>query len=485
MPSDPSDAGDDRASTAPLTARRCLALSLRHDHLVQGLAALGVALTTAYYGLPADPLRSLFGHLTDLAMIAMVLAAVFWRLSERPRLEGSFWRLWAAGLASWGAVALIDLVAELSGLQRPFGRWLMLARTLGYTGIYLGALMAVELRPHALAPEPRVERLRWLEGMGSALTAFALFVYLVILPSSFNLAVLRTNISASVLYLCLDCVLLWRLAQQAGDSRGHWRAAYASLLGVVALWSLGDGAESLRWAGLLAEERFLWLSDLVWLPQFLGLALAARVALRREGEAPVASAVAPRGTQLLIQTLSLPAFYAVLLASGDWEPAQQLATALWLLLVLLLLGGLTIFYLRGVEQLAEARARELRSAYGELAASIDAMRAARDEAETANQAKSRFLATMSHEIRTPMNGVLGSASLLLRSNLSDAQRQLMQTIQASGRSLLAILDDVLDLSRLEVGRLRLQVEAFESPPPSRMSSGRWPSWPRARASSWP
>jgi signal transduction histidine kinase/DNA-binding response OmpR family regulator len=157
----------------------------------------------------------------------------------------------------------------------------------------------------------------------------------------------------------------------------------------------------------------------------------------------------------------LPAFHAVLLASGSWEPAHHAASSLWILTMLALLGGLTVFHLRSVERLAETRALELQSAYAELAASVEAMRSARDQAETANQAKSRFLAVMSHEIRTPMNGVLGTASLLLRSKLSDAQRQLMETIQASGRSLLGILDDVLDLSRLEVGRLRLQAEPFE------------------------
>jgi two-component system sensor histidine kinase/response regulator len=68
---------------------------------------------------------------------------------------------------------------------------------------------------------------------------------------------------------------------------------------------------------------------------------------------------------------------------------------------------------------------------------------------------------MSHEIRTPMNGVLGTGSLLLRTSLTPAQRRLAETMQSSGRALLAILDDILDVSRLETGRVQLSLETFD------------------------
>lgn len=91
----------------------------------------------------------------------------------------------------------------------------------------------------------------------------------------------------------------------------------------------------------------------------------------------------------------------------------------------------------------------------------DSLREAIQGAEAANLAKSRFLATMSHEIRTPMNGVLGMAQMLAVPELSDAnRRQYASTILDSGRTLMMLLDDILDLSRVETGKMDVISEAF-------------------------
>lgn len=84
--------------------------------------------------------------------------------------------------------------------------------------------------------------------------------------------------------------------------------------------------------------------------------------------------------------------------------------------------------------------------------------AARDEAERANRLKSEFLANMSHEIRTPLNGVLGMSQLLARTGLDERQKRMIETVLSSGQALLSILDDVLNLSKIEAGLFTLEPE---------------------------
>jgi two-component system sensor histidine kinase RpfC len=131
--------------------------------------------------------------------------------------------------------------------------------------------------------------------------------------------------------------------------------------------------------------------------------------------------------------LATVSFFLVVMISPYWEANPYLSWGL-----LLGLGAVPLYF----DSLLQALTRAV------------------DDARRANEAKSRFLANMSHEFRTPLNGLAGMSEVLATTRLDSEQRECVNTIQASTRSLLALVEDVLDISAIEAGKLKLDITEF-------------------------
>jgi signal transduction histidine kinase/CheY-like chemotaxis protein/HPt (histidine-containing phosphotransfer) domain-containing protein len=422
---------------------------LARDPIVR-LAALVGALALALAQMPAlgEPGLRRIADGSDIVLVLVTLWAFQGqRRSASAPSERSFWDAWSAGLGSWLIVRAFDAAA----FDWPQHRGeIELVRSAGFVALYLFAAVALEFEPHA--PAPHSSALRSLELRGVALLACGLYTYFALIPA-FAPPVDQRVIPKALLYLLLDAYLALRLLVLLGGSaaRPDWRLRYKWLLIAVGFWAGTDAVELLQRSEILSAARAGRLMDALWLPPFLALIAAARLEVASASEEsvrPTASDVGERSyglpRSLAIQAAVLPLVHFAVEKTAVLGPETQTAREACAFGVLILITGIAVAYQRRIE-------REFR----ELAA--ERVRAA----ETASRAKSQFLAHMSHELRTPLNGVLGATELLLQSELGEGQKRTAEILQLSAQSLLGIVSQVLDFSRIEAGKLQLASVPFD------------------------
>lgn len=242
---------------------------------------------------------------------------------------------------------------------------------------------------------------------------------------------LQTRLDAlSMMLVCATGLQFTRTLLDTQKTRRHLDALLRLVLGIIALTMLACLAASPR----MSTEAAMMVAMLT-----IPLTLYAVVLRAMDGHPPARYLLPARTLVLLVGGLSAQTVYAQL--AFGLETTWLMLGALFLDLVL---GRLALnSHRRIIDQLAEQQRRHV----------------AIQEAE--RRAKTEFLAQISHEIRTPMNGILGMAELLEDSPLSPSQEDFVRTISASGNNLLKILDDILDYSKIETGKMALDISSFD------------------------
>ncbi|WP_404414898.1 response regulator [Brevundimonas vesicularis] len=175
---------------------------------------------------------------------------------------------------------------------------------------------------------------------------------------------------------------------------------------------------------------------------------------------PLALALIISGYVLVFAQLRSSPRQAVIISSPYGAAATIILFSLWgtsefwSMLAVLPFTAAGLFVLVTMTLLREDRIRAFQSHQAHL---IEELEAARDKANAANEAKSNFLGVISHELRTPMNGVLGAAQLLSATRLEATQREYLSIIRNSGDNLLSLLNDILDMTKIEAGKMNFEV----------------------------
>ena len=400
-----------------------------------------------------------------LAMLLYSTGCLWLRGSAaRTTRAREFWRTINVGVFAWLVAHLLDW-AWYSFVSKSAQFVMSSLSGLLYTALYLFFMAAVLrlVQPESAGQRNgsrRLDNSRRLDFAGLTIFALGLQVYFVGIPSWLDEAGWQAvRRDASFPNIVFDVYLLIVCWLQSRDTPAQRRVLRA-LAVTAGCWATTDLLDLLSYSQKFdpwyPPSPSLW--ELLWFAWFLPFlwAICAPLGIGSEDE----STSSPR-TELLRSWLPLagfaffvPSLHLALYWLGWLDLGFRSARDGFTLVYFAILAALILWKQRRQERVV----RDLEDSQ-ELA--VRRLREERTRAESALRAKSDFLATMSHELRTPMTGILGTASLLAVTPLAELQRDLVETLHSSGEMLRRLLDDILDLSKIEAGKMELSNVAFD------------------------
>ncbi|MDT9591428.1 ATP-binding protein [Nocardioides zeae] len=403
------------------------------------VATAGVLALTAVGVLVSHFLQpeSAFGQASYLAFIVGAPVLGYVGARRRRGTERLVGIVISAGLASfalgdllWFALQWTGRAPEISVADVFWGS--------SYLGIGGGLLLMIALAPHPAGPRdpdeppppPRLDPGAVVDALTVATLSVAVLWTLSVGELISNDAIATGTRVVRGGYAVMSSVLVGLVVRALWLRRARPASALPLVLGASS-WLVAD-LGYLAWSATGVGESSL---DVLWMSGSVLMALGASVSSTPTGEAAAAYRESTRSRLVVATVPLLVPPLLILLGPGRTDHASLAGLAI----AMIVLTGL---------------------AFARTSRMLAAERDAREEALAASRAKSDFLATMSHEIRTPLNGVLGLNELLLTTRLAPQQREYAEGVRTAGTSLLALINDILDLAKVEAGRVELERVRF-------------------------